>query len=215
MSREELATLVQRLDTVRESTERYRDVDVALADGFTPVTDEVPNMGIHFVSARRSFDGVFDPAEPEVLLYVRDEAGDLELVGTSFVLPIPLVSPDHPEAFAGPLDNWHVHFSLCLGSAEVTRSMLKDDCLAAGGCPVYYLNLVNNGTIESLGTEVLNVATADADDDGDVDLDDYAFFHTCLVSPGPQFCLDRFDGDHDGDLDLFDFAHFQRMFTGL
>ena len=133
MSRKELGTLVQQLDTVRESTERYRDVDVALADGFTPVTDEVPNMGAHFVSARRSLDGEFDPSEPEVLLYVRDEVGDLELVGTSFVLPIPLVSPDHPEAFAGPLDNWHVHYNLCTGPELTSRSATPEECDARGG----------------------------------------------------------------------------------
>ncbi len=133
MSREELATLVRQLDTVRESTERYRDVDVALADGFTPVTDETPNMGVHFVSARRSLDGLFDPAKPEILLYVLDDAGEWELVGTAFVLLIPLVSPDHPEAFAGPLDNWHVHYNLCTGPNVASRSATAEECEAHGG----------------------------------------------------------------------------------
>ena len=133
MSREELATLVRQLDSVRESTERYRDVDVALADGFTQVTDEVPNMGAHFVSAWRSLDVAFDPSEPEILLYVRDEAGEWELVGTAFVLPIPLVSSDHPEAFAGPLDNWHVHYDLCTGPNLRSRSATPQECEAHGG----------------------------------------------------------------------------------
>ncbi|MCP4250165.1 MAG: hypothetical protein GY778_24240 [bacterium] len=84
---------------------------------------------------------------------------------------------------------------------------------SSSGCPVYYLNLINGGTIVSPAGNVLNVPTADADDDGDVDLADFAFFHTCLLTPGPQFCLDRFDADHDQDLDLIDFAHFQRLLT--
>lgn len=133
MSREELGTLVKQLDTVRDSTERYRDVDVALADGFIPSSDEVPNMGVHFVSARRSLDGAFDPAAPEILLYVHDEFGEWELVGTAFVLPIPLVSPDHPEAFAGPLDNWHVHYNLCTGPDVASQSATPDECRSDGG----------------------------------------------------------------------------------
>ncbi|MCH7813014.1 MAG: hypothetical protein IID40_03240 [Planctomycetes bacterium] len=53
------------------------------------------------------------------------------------------------------------------------------------------------------------------DHDGDVDLDDYAFFYTCLTSPSPpQFCLDRFDADHDFDVDLADFAGFQKVLPG-
>ena len=133
MSREELSTLVGQLDTIKESTERYRDVDVALAEGFTKITDEVPNMGAHFVNAARSLDDIFDPSQPEMLLYVADDAGELELVGTAFVLPIPLASPDHPEAFAGPLDNWHVHYNLCTGPGVTSRSATPEACEAAGG----------------------------------------------------------------------------------
>ena len=96
MSREELATLVQQLDTVRASTEKYRDLGTALKDGFIQVTAEVPNMGAHFVHLDRSLDGVFDPSQPEILMYMRDATGEWELVGTSFVLPTQLAGTDHP-----------------------------------------------------------------------------------------------------------------------
>lgn len=84
------------------------------------------------------------------------------------------------------------------------------------GCPVYYLNLVNNGgSVVALGSVVVNVPTADFDDDGDVDGDDYLFFNACLESASPaQICLDRFDGDHNQALDLQDYAHLQRVFDG-
>ena len=133
MSREDLATLVSQLDTVRESTERYRDLEVALAEGFVKTTDEVPNMGAHYVHVARSLDAKFDPSKPEILLYATGESGEQELMGTAFVLPIPLVSPDHPEAFAGPLDNWHIHYNLCTGPEVVSRSATSDQCEASGG----------------------------------------------------------------------------------
>ena len=41
----DLTTLVSQLDSVRASTERYRDVEVAIADGFFQMTDEVPQHG--------------------------------------------------------------------------------------------------------------------------------------------------------------------------
>ena len=53
----------------------------------------------------------------------------------------------------------------------------------------------------------------DYEPDGDVDLDDYAEFSTCLTGPqgGPlSFDCEVFDADCD--VDLADFADFQRLF---
>ncbi len=117
MTRDELGELVAQLDTVRQATEKYQDVEVALKDGYLLSADETPNMGAHFVNLDRMWDGVFNPEEPEFILYIQDEAEEWELVGTGFILPINSrqAGEDHPEAFVGPLDNWHVHYSLCVG----------------------------------------------------------------------------------------------------
>ena len=129
----DLAALVSQLDSVRESTERYRDFEAAIADGFFQTTDEVPNMGAHFINLGRSLDGEFDPTEPEILLYVRDESKRWELVGTSFILSTEQVGSDHPDAFAGPLDNWHIHYSVCTGATVTSRSATREECRAQGG----------------------------------------------------------------------------------
>ena len=133
MSRDELSRLVAQLDTVRAATEKFRDVDVALKAGYRQATEEVPNMGAHFVHAMWSLDGKFDPARPEILLYVRDDDGEWELVGTSFVQALHLAGFDHPEAFAGPLDNWHVHYELCTGPTFNSRSATQAECRRDGG----------------------------------------------------------------------------------
>ena len=139
MTPEELAALVDQLDVVREATEKYVDIEEAFADGYIQSTEEVPNMGAHFVQPWRMLDGKFDPKRPEILLYTSDDQGDWTLVGTSFVLPINVVGPDHPEAFAGPLDNWHVHYELCTGSDFNSRSSTEQECREEGGTwvPVY------------------------------------------------------------------------------
>jgi hypothetical protein len=65
---------------------------------------------------------------------------------------------------------------------------------------------------------VLTVAygPGDMDGDGDVDLDDFAAWESCLggpeVTPGPD--CEAADLDSDNDVDLDDFAQFQEAFTG-
>jgi len=65
----------------------------------------------------------------------------------------------------------------------------------------------------------------DFDQDGDVDLDDYAVLTDCLAGPDAtpaptdpqvtaQECLDVFDSDVDDDVDVEDFASFQNQYTG-
>ncbi|MCB9850343.1 MAG: DM13 domain-containing protein [Phycisphaerales bacterium] len=64
---------------------------------------------------------------------------------------------------------------------------------------------------------------SDADNDGDIDIDDYAMFEDCMAGPDAaptplvlttQECLDAFDRDNDGDVDARDFSVFQQVFTG-
>ena len=139
MTPDELGALVDQLDVVREATERYTDIEEAIADGYVQSTEEVANMGAHFVQPWRMLDGKFDPERPEILLYTSDEGGGWTLVGTSFVLPLNVVGPDHPEAFTGPMDNWHVHYELCTGSDFNSRSSTEQECKEDGGTwvPVY------------------------------------------------------------------------------
>ena len=128
ISRQELGELVGQLDTVRDATAKYRDIRVALAEGYLQTTEDVPNMGAHFIHPIRALDGLFDPAKPEILMYSGDDELGWRLVGTSFVLPREQVGDQHPQAFVGPLDNWHVHYSLCTGPNSISRSTTPEQC---------------------------------------------------------------------------------------
>lgn len=125
--------MVGQLDTVRQSTEKYQDVEVAQDDGYRVSLNQFPNMGAHFVNPELMNDGLFNPAEPEFLLYIQDDAREWELVGTGFILPTSLVGEDHQDGFVGPLDNWHVHYSLCLGGFGNRGSATSAECLERGG----------------------------------------------------------------------------------
>jgi hypothetical protein len=58
----------------------------------------------------------------------------------------------------------------------------------------------------------------DADRDGDVDLNDYGDFESCLLGPGVTYSIDApclvHDPDDDLDVDLSDGSGFQAAFTG-
>lgn len=133
MSRDDLGGLVRQLDAVQGASEKYRDVEAALADGYIRLSNDVPNMGAHFISAGRAADGIFKPSEPEILLYSKDESGRWNLTGTAFLLPTQQFGEGHPEAFDGPLDNWHVHYSLCTGAQVTSRTSTAEECRATGG----------------------------------------------------------------------------------
>lgn len=85
------------LDLVRSATERYHDVQVALAEGFVPLSGCVAGpdggMGLHYGLPPRLEDAVVDPEAPEVLLYEPAADGGLLLVGVEFMV--------HQDAWSG------------------------------------------------------------------------------------------------------------------
>ncbi len=79
--------LVQK---VRRATERYRDINVAIAEGWVAATPCVsgPNegaMGVHFVLGARLGDGVLRADQPEALIYEPLSGGRMRLVGVEFI----------------------------------------------------------------------------------------------------------------------------------
>jgi hypothetical protein len=150
MSPGELAELVGQLTALNEFAEAHRDVNSACADGFVTDRIQTANMGSHFINIGWIGDG-FNPAQPEVLLYAKADGtmadGPLDrckngawtgepmsLVGTAFIIVPRVVGNDHPETFAGPLDNWHIHYNLCRGNSEGRDSFVPEDqCEAQGG----------------------------------------------------------------------------------
>jgi hypothetical protein len=150
MTPDELVELVAQLDELHAFAEQYRDVNSACAAGFVSDRIQSANMGSHFYKPEWIGDG-FSPSRPEILLYAladgsvpngalgqcvdgRWNGAPMKLVGTSFILPPGVVGDDHPEAFAGPLDNWHIHYNLCRGNQQGRDTFVpRSECEAAGG----------------------------------------------------------------------------------
>jgi hypothetical protein len=76
---------------VRESTQRFRDVSVAVAEGYVlqfgcVSGGDLGAMGVHFVNGPLVADGVFDPTRPELLVYEPVGNGRLELVAADYLV---------------------------------------------------------------------------------------------------------------------------------
>ncbi|MEP1126533.1 MAG: plastocyanin/azurin family copper-binding protein [Ilumatobacter sp.] len=150
MTPEELAELVAQLDELTAFAVAHADIDAACAEGFVSDRIQTPNMGTHLYKGSSIANG-FDPGEPEILLYALADdtmptaplgqcvdgawTGEpMQLIGTSFLIPPQIIGNDHPQTFAGPLDNWHIHYNLCRGASEGRDSFLPiTECQAAGG----------------------------------------------------------------------------------
>jgi hypothetical protein len=85
------ATANALVTVVRESTERFRDVTVAEAEGYRLLFGCVSGpdsgaMGLHYVNLALVGDGELDPAKPEIVIYEPTRNGQLRLVGADYLV---------------------------------------------------------------------------------------------------------------------------------
>jgi hypothetical protein len=79
------------VNVVRESTERFRDVAVAEAEGYALMFGCVTGpdagaMGLHYVNLSLVGDGELDAAHPEIVIYEPQPDGRLKLVGADYLV---------------------------------------------------------------------------------------------------------------------------------
>ena len=150
LSADELSQLVAQLDELSAFALAHADVEAACAEGFVGDRIQTPNMGTHLYKPAWIVDG-FDPGRPEILLYALADGSvpdgpvgqcvdgawtgePMRLIGTAFIIPPSVIGDDHPETFAGPLDNWHIHYNLCRGTTQGRDSFVpRSECEATGG----------------------------------------------------------------------------------
>ena len=92
------------INIVRRATERFRDLNVAMAEGWVPATPCVSGpdagaMGVHFVHPKpdRVGDGLLDADDPEFLIYEPLPGGAMRLVGVEFVVLAADWAHKHPQ----------------------------------------------------------------------------------------------------------------------
>jgi hypothetical protein len=76
---------------VRASTERYKDVSVAVAEGYALQFGCVSGpdagaMGLHYVNGNLVNSGVLDATRPQIVIYEAMPDGGLKLIGADYLL---------------------------------------------------------------------------------------------------------------------------------
>jgi len=76
---------------VRESTERFKDVSVAEAEGYAlqfgcVSGDDFGAMGLHYVNGTLVNSGVLDATHPQIVIYEAMPDGSLKLIGADYLV---------------------------------------------------------------------------------------------------------------------------------
>jgi hypothetical protein len=102
-AQDSVAAFVSR---ARAATERYKDQNVAAADGYRRLGPDFPAMGEHWANGEFVIRGEFDAARPGLLTYARIN-GVPTLTGVVYALP--LSDSEVPPAFPFDPSQWHDH----------------------------------------------------------------------------------------------------------
>ncbi len=115
------------IKTMREKLSKYEDSNVAIADGYVPYMESVPQDVYHFANRSATaaeYMGDFDLARPGSLLYEKKTFGGYKLVGAMYDAP-PNATPEQLDKLIPlSLSHWHAHTNICL-----PRGVTEDDVM--------------------------------------------------------------------------------------
>jgi hypothetical protein len=137
---------------LRTSIAKYKDVNLAVADGFKQFAPQIKVQHVyHFTNYRWALENVFrfNPEKPTSLLYKKDATGNFVLVGAMYTAPKRYTESQLDERVPLSVAQWHKHVNWCLppkGDPSLWQTKKNDrpvfgplgvsteqECAAAGG----------------------------------------------------------------------------------
>jgi len=103
--------------TLRSSIAKYRDVRLAVDDGYRQFAPQIKNQKVyHFTNYGRAFRNAFrfDPGKPASLLYKKDSGDNFALVGAMYTAPARYGPDKLNERIPLSVARWHKHVNWCL-----------------------------------------------------------------------------------------------------
>ena len=90
------------IKVVRESTERFKDVAMAQAEGYAlqfgcVSGSDAGAMGLHYVNGKLVDGGVIDATRPQIVIYEAMPNGKLKLIGADFLVIADVWNKTHSE----------------------------------------------------------------------------------------------------------------------
>ncbi len=105
------------LATLRAAIAKFRDVNVAEAEGYRMFAPGLRNQRVlHFTHGGRAVREHFrfDPTQPTSLLYRRNAIGQLELLGAMYVAPKRASLEELDARVPLSIARWHAHVDICV-----------------------------------------------------------------------------------------------------
>ena len=102
------------VNQARQALERYKDYNVALAEGFTIFLPNVPQPMYHFTNWQYAVGEAFrfDPSKPTSLLYEK-KGNDYKLIGAMYTAPVRFTEEQLNERIPLSVAQWHQHVNMC------------------------------------------------------------------------------------------------------
>ena len=139
--------------TLQNALAKYKDYQVAQADGYKPWHPEIKTPIVHFTKWTYAIKAqfTFNPSQPTSLLYKRTPDGGYELVGAMYTAPKRASDDDLDRRVPLSVARWHKHLNLCFPKRGTDPTTVdwkkfgagsiatKDACDEAGG--VFYPQL--------------------------------------------------------------------------
>ena len=138
----------QIMTAARSVADKYKDYNVALADGFKIFLPNLPQKQYHFTNYWNAFAAArhFDPSRPTSLLYEK-HGDDYRLIGVMYTAPKNATEDQLDQRIPLSVAQWHAHVNMCVPPADKKREArgpnakfglagsiaTKGDCEAAGG----------------------------------------------------------------------------------
>lgn len=102
------------LNQVRDSTARFKDVSVAVKEGYAPqfgcvAGPDAGAMGLHYVNGDLVKSGILDVTRPQIVIYEPAPDGSLRLIGADYLLladPWDAKYPNPPELMGQLFHYW-------------------------------------------------------------------------------------------------------------
>jgi hypothetical protein len=102
------------INIVRDATERFKDVAVAQAEGYSLQFGCVSGpdagaMGLHFINGPLVASGIIDAARPQIVIYEPTPGGRLQLIGADYLVLADqwnAAHPNSPPQLMGQLFQW-------------------------------------------------------------------------------------------------------------
>jgi hypothetical protein len=116
---QELQRAAEIVSTLRPVLEKYKDYHAALADGYRPFLENIPQPQYHFTNYWHGFEAAFrfNPAEPTSLLYKKTADG-YQLLGAMYTAPKRMTEEQLNERIPLSVGRWHAHINICLPPAS-------------------------------------------------------------------------------------------------